>query len=75
MKTYKLAVCRTISVVNDVYIEAPNINSARRQFRRAIKDESYDWYDRDTWGECMYYQVDKAGPDAGKYEICSIDED
>ena len=76
MKKYKLAICRTMRVVADIYIEGDSEEDAKTRFQHQLESESCSQLeDKDMWGEILYYCVDKAGPYESEYEVLTVEED
>ena len=75
MKTYKLAVCRTIRVVSDIFVEGDSPEDAKTRFQHQLESEQCSGIeDPDTWAEPFYYCVDNGNPYDSDYEVVAVDE-
>jgi hypothetical protein len=74
MKTFRLSVQRTRTIVNEVYIEAKSRKAAENYFYYQLKTGDPDWYDEASWGEVEYYCYDKSPAEPDDYKIIGIEE-
>lgn len=73
MKTFRLSVQRTRTLVNDVYIEAKSRKAAEKYFHDQLKTGDPAWYDEASWGEVEYYCYDKSPIEPDDYQIIGIE--
>lgn len=75
MKEYRLTLQRTISVIAVVHVHGSDEDSAAERFRHQLEAESCPAIeDQSMWGEVFYYQLEKAGPYVGHYEVVEVEE-
>lgn len=74
MKSFRILVARTVTITNNIYIEAENPEDAEARFQHLLENDAVAFNDED-WGEAFYYQVIKAGESVGHFEILQIEED
>jgi hypothetical protein len=74
MTSYRILVARTVTVTNNIYIDAESEADARARFEHLLENDASAFTD-DDWGEAFYYQIIKAGEAVGHFEILEIEED
>ena len=72
-KTYRVTMCQTIRLINDVYVEAESQEEATALMVERLTEDDWGWYDRSSWGEAYYYGVEKQCPDGEDFEVLEVD--
>ena len=75
MKTFRLSVQRTRTIVNEVYIEAKSRKAAEKYFHDQLKTGDPAWYDEASWGEVEYYCYDKSRTEPDDYQLIGVAEE
>lgn len=76
MKEYRLTVLRTVVVSAYAYVEGDSEEDAVARFEHQLESEECSAIEDDEmWGEAFHYQVLKAGPYVGEYEILEVEEE
>lgn len=73
VKIYRVAMCQTIRLVNEVYVEAESPEEASALMVDRLKHDDWGWYDRSSWGEAYYYGVEKQRPDGDDFEVLEVE--
>lgn len=72
MKTFKLAVQRTVNLVADVWVEGSDEASALTRFQHMLESEECSQIeDEETWGAMLA----KADPYSSEYDVVNIQEE
>lgn len=75
MKEYRLTVLRTVQVSACIYLEGDSADDAVARFQHQLENEQCSPLEDDTlWGEAFWYQVEKAGPYVGEYDVVDVIE-
>jgi len=75
VKEYRLTVQRRVSVIATIIVDGTDEASAIARFQHQLENESCPGIeDAEMWGEVFYYQIDKAGPYVGEYEVIDAEE-
>lgn len=76
-KTFCVTVARTVTYVNDVYVDANDPEDAMESLRDQIWARDFSWFDPVSWGEAFYYEVEKQLPDRDEFHVESaeVEED
>lgn len=74
LKPHRILVARTVTVTNNIYIDAESPEDAQVRFEHLLENDGVAFNDED-WGEAFYYQVLKPGNSVGAFEILQIEED
>ena len=70
MQLYKLLVARKVTMTTRVWVEGDSADDAKARFQHQLESESCSALDDgDAWGEAYFYQVYKAGPYSGEFEV------
>jgi hypothetical protein len=70
MQLYKLLVARKVTMTSHVWVEGHSAEDAMTRFQHQLESQSCSGIEDDAaWGEAYYYQVVKAGPYAGEFEV------
>jgi len=74
-KTFRVTVARTVTYINDVYIDADDPQEAMESLDQQIKSSDIGWFDPISWGESYFYGVEKQVPDPEQFEILEAEEE
>lgn len=74
-KTFRVTVARTITYINDVYVEAGDPQEAVKSLDQQIKSRDSKWFDPVSWGESYFYGVEKQFPDPEQFKIIEAEEE
>ncbi len=73
MKTYRLAVARTITRVVEIEIEANSAEEAEAKFDRQLSDLACPELDDEAWGQAFGQAL--ADPYSGEFEVFAVEEE
>jgi hypothetical protein len=76
MNTYSVAIERTIKLVDHIEIEANSKKDAIEQVQHSLSGgvgHAPAWFDEHSWGEVMYYCVDKAPFNPDQFKVIRED--
>ena len=73
-KTFRVTVARTVTYINDIYVDADDPQSAMQSLQEQIESDDIGWFDGISWGEAFFYGVEKQIPDPEQFEILDAQE-
>jgi hypothetical protein len=75
MKSYRLLVARKVTMTAYAVVEAESEEDARAKYEHLRENNSDFGISEEEWGEAYYYQVVKAGPSSGEFELLDLEEE
>lgn len=74
-KTFRVTVSRTVTYINDVYVDAADPQEAMQSLADQMASGDLTWFDPASWGESFFYGVEKQAPDADQFDILEAEEE